>query len=144
MLEDIRCILSEFRLAQPDVLLLVAPPMYRLKPEWYHDNLPEIVLHFSRVLSTLQSDGLRLLPTFSGLEFEDDLVHLTPYSGLKFVVHLFDASLDIIKSLSASLPEGVARVGEVSRVLEDRVSILEQDQRASHPSGAPGEDCRRQ
>ena len=78
VLEDIKTVLVEFSEMNPDVMMLVAPPMFRLQPEWYHDNLPEIVLHFSRVLCTLQSDGLRLLPTFSGLELEDDLQRLRP------------------------------------------------------------------
>ena len=127
--EDIKALLLEFKGVHPDVLVLVAPPMYRLKPEWYHDHLPEILLQFSKFMSPLQKEGVHLLPSFSGADVEDDGIHLTPYSGLKFVVHLFDSSLDVIKSLSAPLPEGVARVGELSRVLEDRVSVLEQDSR---------------
>ena len=127
--EDLKAIFLEFRQSHPDLLVLVAPPMYRLYPEWYHDNLPEILIQFSRVLAPLKPDGFHLLPALAGLTFEDDGVHLTPYAGLRFVVHLFDTSLDVIKSLSEQPPEGVARVGEAARVLEDRVSILEQDNR---------------
>ena len=131
MLEDIRETIREFRETHPDVFLFAAPPMFRRYPEWYHDNLSEILLQFSRVLSPLQSDaGFQLLPSFAGTDLEDDGVHLTPYAGLRFVVHLFDSSLDTIKAMSASLPEGLARVGESSRVLEDRVSVLEQDHRS--------------
>ena len=129
VLEDVKAVLLEFMEIHPDMLVLVAPPMYRLLPEWYHDHLPEILLQFSKILSPLQKDRVHLLPSFSGSDIESDGVHLTPYAGLKFVVHLFDASLDIVKSLAAPLPEGVARVGELSRVLEDRVSVLEQDSR---------------
>ena len=126
--EDVRAALSDYREANPDMLVLVAPPMYRAQPEWYHDNLSEILQLFSKILSPLRSQTLQLLPGFAGVDLEDDGVHLTAYAGLKFVVHLFDSSLDAIKSLTSPVPEGLARVSEVSRVLEDRVSVLEQDQ----------------
>lgn len=129
VLEDIKTVLVEFSEMNPDVMMLVAPPMFRLQPEWYHDNLSQILLLFSTILAPARSQNFHLLPTFAGAEFEDDGVHLTMYAGLKFVVHLFDSSLDVIKSLAAPLPVEVARVGEVSRVLEDRVSVLEQDHR---------------
>ena len=128
-LEEIRTVISEFCQLNPDLLVLAAPPMYRLKPEWYRDNLSEILLQFSKVMSPLRSRNFHLLPTFSGIDLEDDRVHLTPYSGLKFVVHLFDSSLDVIKSMTEPVPEKLSRVGEAARVLEDRVSVLEQDHR---------------
>ena len=129
VLETIRDVVTTFCQTNPDMLVLLSPPMYRLQPEWYRNNLPEILIQFSKVLTPLRSLGVHMLPSFSGTDLEDDGVHLTPYAGLKFVVHLFDASLDVIKSIASPVPDGLARVGEVSRVLEDRVSVLEQDNR---------------
>ena len=129
VLDEVRGALSEFTVSNPDVMLFVAPPMYRQHPEWYRHGLPEILIQFSKVMSTLQGPGFHLLPSFPFPELEEDGVHLTAYAGLKFVVHLFDSSLDTIKSLSATLPVTVAQVSETSRVLEDRVVILVHDQR---------------
>ena len=64
--------LLEFKGVHPDVLVLVAPPLYRLKPEWYHDHLPEILLQFSKFMSPLQKEGVHLLPSFSGTDVEDE------------------------------------------------------------------------
>ena len=103
VLEEFRTALSEYCQSNPDMLVMVCPPMYRELPEWYHDNLSEIVLLFSKMLAPIRSRSFHLLPSFSGVDLEDDGVHLT--AGLKFVVHLFDASLDVVKSLTSSLPE---------------------------------------
>ena len=132
VLEEVCDVIVDYLQSSPDMLVMVSPPMYRSLPEWYHDNRSEIMLLFSKILTPARSKSFHLLPTFAGVDLEEDGVHLTPYAGLKFVVHLFDASLDMIKAISTPLPEGLARVGEVSRVLEDRVSVLEQDQRYLH------------
>ena len=76
-----------------------------------------------------RSANVHLLASFATPSFETDGVHLTPYSGLEFVVHLFDSSMLLIESL-ASRPEHVLTQNcESSRVLEDRMMALEQDHR---------------
>ena len=129
VLDDIRAILTEFSAANPDVMFFISPPMYRRKPEWYRHGLSEILVQFSKSLAGLLTPSFHLLPSFGFPDLEDDGVHLTPYAGLKFVVHLFDSSLDLIKASGAPIPVGVAKLQETSRVLEDRVVILEQGQR---------------
>ena len=129
ILTEIRDVLASFSTANPDVMVFVSPPMYRQQPEWYRNGLSEVVLQFSKTMSPLRSPVFHLLPSFSDQDLESDGVHLTPYAGLKFVVHLFDSSLDLIKSCSATIPVAVAQVKENARVLEDRVVVLEKGQR---------------
>ena len=126
---DVRDVLGTFATANPDVMVFVSPPMYRQHPEWYRNGLPEILTKFSKMLSALRSPAFHLLPSFSAQDLVDDGIHLTPYAGLKFVVHLFDSSLDAIKSCSATMPVAVGQVTESSRALEDRVVVLEHGQR---------------
>ena len=114
--------------AHDERLYLIAPPMYRPFPEWYRDGLPEILKKFSDTLVT-KSKNIRLLPSFATPAFEQDGVHLTPYSGLEFILHLFDSASALIDSL-ASQPEDVLLQNcEGSRVLEDRMMAIEQDHR---------------
>ena len=102
VLDEVRDILSEFSTSNPDVFIFVAPPMYRQQPEWYRSGLPEVHLQFSKSMSTLRSPSFRLLPSFPVQDLESDGVLLTPYAGLKFVVHLFDSCLELIKASSES------------------------------------------
>ena len=127
--EEIRAVLADYVTANPDIMMFVSPPMYRQLPEWYRNSLPKLLPQFSKALSALRSPGFHLLPSLQTQDLEDDGIHLTPYSGLKYVVHLFDSSLDVIKGLSATLPAVVSAVSESTRALEDRVVVLEHDQR---------------
>ena len=112
----------------PECLFLISPPMYRMFPIWYRDGMPEVLRKFSEAMKN-RSANVHLLASFATPSFETDGVHLTPYSGLEFVVHLFDSSMSLIESL-ASRPEHVLTQNcESSRVLEDRMMALEQDHR---------------
>ena len=73
--------------------------------------------------------NLFLLPSYAMPEYESDGVHLTPFSGLEFVLHLFDASEALLDGLAASAPEVASKTSESTRVLEDRMMALEQDHR---------------
>ena len=115
--------------ANKESLFLVAPPMYRSFPIWYRDGISEVLLKFSSVMCSRPVINLRLLPSFSTPAFESDGIHLTPYSGLEFILHLFDSSNDLIKVLNSSPEEVVIKNVESSRVLEDRMMALEQDHR---------------
>ena len=109
---------------QAEVFYLVAPPMYRQTPLWYRDGLPEVMTKFSEVFRDRPKNVL-LMSSFATPEFETDGVHLTAYSGLEFVLHLFDVAHHLLNSLSLD-PAGVT---ESSRMLEDRMMAIEQDHR---------------
>ena len=112
----------------PNCIFLISPPMYRMFPIWYRDGMPEVLKRFSDVMLNRESN-VHLLPSFATPSFESDGVHLTPYSGLEFVVHLFDSSTTLIESLVSRPEEVLTKNCESSRVLEDRMMALEQDHR---------------
>ena len=128
-LQDVRALLDQCCESRPDLKILVAPPMYRTSPVWYREGLPEILGVFSQVFTQDLPPNLHLLPSFPTPEYDADGVHLTPYSGLEFILHLFDSSTSLISSLSTSTDEKTVRGQESSRALEDRVMVLEQDHR---------------
>ena len=103
--------------------------MYRSSPVWYREGLSEILALFSQVLSSEKPPNLHLLPSFATPEFENDGVHLTAYSGLEFILHLFDSAADLLSSIALPLPDLAIRGCESSRVLEDRMMVIEQDHR---------------
>ena len=113
----------------PDRYYLVAPPMYRQSPTWYRDGLPEVLTCFSASAKRHSRPGLGLLPSFPTPSFEADGIHLNAYSGLEFVLHLFDSSKIFIDSLSAPDAARESAATESRRLLEDRVVALEQDHR---------------
>ena len=113
---------------RPDLKLLVCPPMYRESPIWYRENLSQILTKFSEVFSRNES-GILLMPSFPTPSLETDGVHLTAYSGLEFVLHLFDNAKSIIESIGSDLETKSGKSAESTRVLEDRVMAIEQDHR---------------
>ena len=113
----------------PELSFLISPPMYRTHPFWYRDGLPEIMTLFSSSLVQDKPQNLHILPSFPTPSFESDGVHLTAYSGLEFVLHLFDSSMELLDSLSLSSDQVSIKVKESTRTLEDRVMVLEQDHR---------------
>ena len=121
-------LLKAASLERPDLTFLLAPPMYRLSPLWYRDGLPEILTKFSDVMKNKPA-SLHLLSSFPTPAFEDDGVHLTAYSGLEFVLHLFDTSNRLLDSLTATTEEATVQNTESSRLLEDRMVAIEQDHR---------------
>jgi hypothetical protein len=60
---------------------------------------------------------------------ESDGVHLTPLSGSDFVLHLFDASRELLARIKLNPEAKTSVLDEGTRVLGDRVMILEQDYR---------------
>ena len=110
--------------ARPATLVAVAPPMYRVRPYWYNVGLPEVLLEFSSVMSVHRPANLHLLEGFPTPEFQTDGVHLTLYSGLRFVVHLFDAASAKCDAPVVS-PE-LSQTNESVQVVTDRVGVLEQ------------------
>ena len=127
VLQQIRTDLSTSIEDNPGRLYLLSPPMYRTGPTWYREGLPEVLTLFSQVFSTDRLQGLHLLPSFSTPDYEADGVHLTAYSGLEYIMHLFDASQELFVQLESSLDDLSVKACESTRVLEDRVMVLEQD-----------------
>lgn len=103
--------------------------MYWNHPIWYRDGLPEILTRFSSELMRDKPINLLPLPSFPTPSFEDDGVHLTAYSGLEFVLHLFDSSCSILDSLELDPGLKLTHNRESTRLLEDRMVALEQDHR---------------
>ena len=116
---------------KPDIAFMVCPPMYRTHPSWYRDGLSEILNLFSSSLGRDQDlpPNLYLLPSFPTPSFESDGVHLSAYSGLEFVLHLFDSAQDVLDGLSLDPSVQTSKVQEAHRSLEDRMMVLEQDHR---------------
>ena len=112
----------------PETTFIISPPMYRMFPVWYRDGMPEVLKRFSDVMLK-KAPNVHLLPSFSTPSFEADGIHLSPYSGLEFVVFLFDSSLSLIETFSSRPEEVLTQNCESSRVLEDRMVALEQDHR---------------
>ena len=129
VLQDIRSAILAACSAHPERYYLLSPPMYRSSPTWYRDGLPEILTMFSQTLSYDRPANLHLLSSFPTPDYGPDGVHLTPYSGLEFVMHLFDSAHELISLLETTTDEVVIRSCETTRVLEDRVMVLEQDHR---------------
>ena len=131
VLQQIRATLNEFCEAFPSRLFILSPPMYRTSPTWYREGLPEVLTLFSQSISAERPTNLRVLPSFATPEYDADGVHLTAYSGLEFILHLFDSSHDLINTVEAppDVAATSAKNSESTRVLEDRVMVLEQDHR---------------
>ena len=121
-------LLGSFATAVPDCFVVVSPPMYRRSPLWYRDGLPEILIKFSDLFKNRPSNVL-MLPSFQTPELAGDGVHLTPYSGLEYVLHLFDSASRVIDESQLPAEETSARTTEAVRVLEDRMVAIEQDHR---------------
>ena len=128
VLREAHQVFTKFALERPEIGWVIAPPMYRTTPLWYRDGMPEIMTKFSEVFRDRPQNVL-LMPSFATPELESDGVHLTAYSGMAFVLHLFDSATSLLDSLTLPAPEAAAQVAETARVLEDRVMSLEQDHR---------------
>ena len=129
VLQEFRSDLTEMCLAHPSRFYLISPPMYRTSPVWYREGLPEILTLFSQVLSTDRPENLRILPSFPTPDYESDGVHLTAYSGLEYILHLFESSHELLAMLDSTPEASNFKASESTRVLEDRVMALEQDHR---------------
>ena len=131
ILQDFRAALAAACEAHTDRWYVLSPPMYRSYPVWYREGLPEILALFSQAFSTSgdRPQNLLLLPSFPTPEYDADGVHLTAYSGLEYIMHLFDHAEDVISSAALPVEEVTHKTCESTRVLEDRVMVLEQDHR---------------
>ena len=129
--DRVSAVISEFRqhvdsfcASRPTTLVVVAPPTYRTMPHWYTIGLPEILIQFSSLVSSSRPANLHLIGSFATPDLMPDGVHLTPYSGLQYIVHLFDAARAL--SQAPAVPVELAPTNENVRMVTDRVVVLEQ------------------
>ena len=117
--------LSTFCLSRPALQLLVAPPLYRIRPAWYNDSLHQIAARFSATFSSNRPQNLHLMPSFISQDLMPDGQFLTPVSGLHYVIHLFDQSDVILAGVTSGPDSQLVSVKEVCRHHDDRISYLE-------------------
>lgn len=129
VLQKVARILCEACVKAPSRSFMVSPPMYRTSPIWYRDGLPEILTLTSSIFMENKPKNLHLLPSFPTPEFDSDGVHLSPFSGLEFVVSLFDYSDELLDNLKKSASLRCDISAEQTRTLSDRMMVLEQDHR---------------
>jgi hypothetical protein len=127
-MDDFFARVVEFCTAHPGRRFFICPPMYRTTPLWYRDGLSEILTRFSASYASaaVKAKNLHAMPGFPSPSLEKDGVHLTAYSGLEFVLHLFDSAKILLTTLSSStVREG--HTCESTRSLGDRMIAIEQD-----------------
>ena len=124
--QDVAAMVGEEAAKHAGRFYLISPPMYRLTPLWYRDGLSEILTKFPSAFKELPKNVL-LLPSFASPNLDPDGVHLSLYSGMEFVLHLFDSATSVIEALSLPLAESIKITQESARSLADRVVVLEQD-----------------
>ena len=130
VLQEVRQVLHEACASNPDLSFLLAPPMYRSSVIWYREGLPEILICFSQMMmSSSKPPNLFLLPSFPTPEFDAGGVHLTAFSGLEFLLHLFDSAEQALEIPTLQPEDVLNRQCETTRALEDRVMVLEQGHR---------------
>ena len=122
---------SSFCIKRPDVQVFILPPMYRTTPVWFREGMAEIMLKFSSMATDLKPRpyNLHLMASFAKPVLEQDGVHLTPYSGMEFVLHLFAEPERIMTSITSTPDAKAVLVDEEVRLIKDRVLVLEQDHR---------------
>ena len=128
VLHEVFQLIAEAAQGFKDHFVIVAPPMYRHSPLWYRDGLPEILGKFSDVFKSRPKNVL-MMSSFQTPEFESDGIHLNPYSGLQFVLYLFDLSNSLLDALLLPSSETTEAATEATRLLQDRMVAIEQDHR---------------
>ena len=129
VLQDIRGVLDEICASRAGVQFVLSPPMYRSSPIWYREGLPEVLTSFSQVMNCDRPPNLSIMNSFATPSYDSGGIHLTPYSGLEFLMHLFDSARETLENLERHPDAKAAKTSEGTRVLEDRVMALEQDHR---------------
>ena len=136
VLLEFRDLLYDYCQEQPDRYWLLAPPMYRTSPVWLLDGLGEVMTKFSEVMRQDRPRNLLMLLSFPHASLESDGVHLSAYSGFQFVAHLFDSAEAVINRHKK--PPSTQQQSEIQsesiRILEDRVTVIEQDHKRLNKS----------
>lgn len=137
VLQDALTLINEVALSHADLQFTIAPPLYRLTPLWYRDNISKVLLKFSEVFKG-KAGNVHLMPSFNSPVLESDGVHLTAYSGLEFVPYLFDSAVQVLSDLTMTVEDFSVKSAEATRVLED--SGGQDDRHRARPS-APEHLC---
>ena len=111
--------------SRPTLQVVVAPPLFRLRPMWYPKSLPQISGLFSTMLSNDVPQNLHLLASFCSQDLLPDGVYLSPVSGLHFVLHLFDQTENILRLVSSNSDSQIYHVRELCCQHDDRIVFLE-------------------
>ena len=101
VLTEFAGLVRDFCSSRSAVQVVVAPPLYRPMPAWYRHHMPEIACQFSKVLSRDQPRNLHLMVSPAFQDLCPDGVHLTPVSGLHYVLHLFDEAQRLVEAIGA-------------------------------------------
>ena len=127
VLTSIKERLVELCTSRPSLQVTIAPPLFRSRPSWYHQNMSWVATQFSSCFSSDRPPNLHLLPSHINQELGPDGVLLTPVAGLHYILHLFDQSMSTLDNLGASTDDQLAGVRESSRSHDDRLAYLEHD-----------------
>ena len=122
---EIRSTLFKLCAARPGLQVLLAPPLYRSRPYWFRQQLPEVASQLSKIFSD-RPPNFHMLPSFINQDSHDG-INLTPVSGLHYLIHLFDRSVAVLTDAESASEEQLGVVREVVRSHEDRISYLEHD-----------------
>ena len=101
VLTELASVLREFCEARSSIQILVAPPMFRLTPVWYHRHLPEISHQFSTAMTSNRPRNLHLLSSPVCQDLCDDGIFLNPVAGLHYLLHLFDDAQRVVDASAA-------------------------------------------
>ena len=123
---EIRDILFKLCVSRPDLQVVLAPPLYRSRPYWYRQQLPEIATQLSKIFTTSHPDNFHVLPSFINQDSVDG-VNLTPVSGLHYVLFLFDKTAAVLSDAASAAEDQLGLAREVVRSHDDRISYLEHD-----------------
>ena len=116
-----------FSMSRPDLVVFICPPMYRTVPTWYCTGLPTILMKFNSLVSDARPANVLIMPSFAKFDLEADGVHLTPYSGMEYLLHLTDDAQEVWRRSLLTTDEKVAKISEDTTGLVSRVVYLEQD-----------------
>ena len=105
--------------------VVVTPPLYRHQPLWYQSQLSQVATRFSASFSAAAPQNLFLIPSFSCQDLMPDGVHLTPVSGLHYVLHVFDQSDTVLTLADRPSEVQLIQVKEQVRHHDDRLAYLE-------------------
>ena len=101
LLAEFNTQLRSFASSRPTVQVMVAPPMFRPRPVWYQRHLPEVAAQFSAVLSNKCPRNVHLMASSIAQDLCPDGLHLTPVSGLHYIIHLFDDAQRLLDAATA-------------------------------------------
>ena len=123
---ELRDLLFSLCSARPDLQVVLAPPLYRSRPFWYRQQLPEVATQLSKIFAASHPENFHLLPSFINQDSVDG-INLTPVSGLHYVLFLFDKTEAVLSVAASASEDQLGVVREEVRSHDDRIAYLEHD-----------------